>query len=171
MRVLYVGDDRVFPASLCPGSLVCVSLVETIRSPIHIQHCKTLIAEKALPAWLDGTPIFADDQDTHGPYRGTDAVRELQRIQREEALAASTAEAVRPPPPPAQRPTKQAKLRPPDPPPLLDEPPDEDDGRMDATQNGVTASRMATGKVTDQDLQAYMEARKNSPASSTAPTA
>ena len=181
MKVLYVGRDRDEPTEFCPGSIVCMSITEKLETPITVQDCSILRKTQTLPEWLDGTPIYIDQADPL-PYRGTDAVRMLQAIQRTETT--TRREAPEPPaaPPPASRgaprmePPKQTrqpaetKRRDPDQP----LPPDaslDDAGEYDSEAlppdtmaNGASNAPLRDDKVTEEDLQRFMEMRKQSPA-------
>ena len=59
MRVLYVARDRDDASSYCPGSIVCISLVDKLgNDAVQIQNCDILRQTSPLPDWLDGTPIY-----------------------------------------------------------------------------------------------------------------
>ena len=183
MRVLYVGRDRANPESFCPGSMVCMSLVEKIQLPIQVQDCSVLRRHQRMPDWLNGTPIYVDQSTDATPLRGTDAVRALQTILSSQL---PTEEENDPPPPPQSSAvprmqpmaTREPSARPPRPdivpPPVSNKQrevvrPDDaadDDLPPDTMANGTTSNApMRDGKVTDDDLQRFMEARKQSPAS------
>lgn len=192
MFILYVGRDKDDPSEYCPGSLVCMSLVEKIEHDIQIQDCNILKSSQSLPSWLNGTPILISRKDPE-PHRGTEAVRVLQFMLREQQRntesnnhdeeeshpesvpRVSTGQQQHAAPPrmmPAQM-TRQpsAKRQAAEP---TDEPirPDIHDGNdeeaMDTMANGATQynnSSIRDDKVTEQDLQRYMEARNASAAS------
>lgn len=208
MKVLYVGRSNIEPDEFCPGSLVCMSIVERFQEQIQIQDCSILRQNQKLPAWLNGTPIFVDQ--TQGvPHRGSDAVRELQRLLKEESLGRRQVSnddddddepavpAKRAPPrgaiqqapprmaPPAQTrqpsdrprvPTKQA-------PPVVNpngglgpehmgtaDDDDVNDDGFDATANGQNLNApIGDNKLTDEDLQRFMQQRNSSPASAQPP--
>lgn len=192
MKVLYVGHDNTEQNEFCPGSTVCMALVEKISTTIRVQNCDILCQHQDLPEWLNGTPILIDDV-TQEPYRGTQAVRVLQKILKmEEAARARKAEKIDRPPPPPQKPVTAARTVAHAPPrmdpaqtrqpslerqagtsvpqeqavesAMLDE--EELDTAQDATANGsVENVPVGSGKIDDNDLQRFMEARKNSPAS------
>ena len=184
MKVLYVGHDQYEPSEYCAGSTVCMALVEKLSNPIRVQNCDILRRHQELPDWLDGTPILIDEEDQH-PLRGTQAVRYLQAcLRREEKMQMERAQA----PPvtqqqhvatrpmshaprmqPAQ--TRQQKPDAPSNPEMVVESAmldsEQIDTAQDATANGAGMENipLGTGKVDDNDLQRFMEARKNSPAS------
>jgi len=58
-----------------------MSLVEQLPASekIVVQDCDILRKSKQIPEWLDGTPILIDDTDQI-PRRGTKAVRYLQEL-------------------------------------------------------------------------------------------
>ena len=188
MKVLYVGRDRDDPSEFCPGSLVCMSLVEKLDDDaIQIQDCSILRQSQELPDWLNGTPILID-RNSPMPLRGTQAVRMLQSILKiqDERRSARAARPEKPKPPPrgamprmqpiaTRQPSSQSQSheRQEQPPPnfgLLgtnDNEDDEDDVEpMDTMSNGAAANvQIRDDKVTEDDLQRYMEARKQSAAS------
>lgn len=202
MYVLYVGRDRENPEEYCPGSLVCMTLAEKLFDiEITIQDCSILRVSKALPDWLNGTPILVDRRDPT-PLRGTDAVRALQSILRAQERQSDSRrddddeenDASRRPSAKAQgaiprmqgqmtrQPSEKRTPRSAAPPQQRQPPPSdyvetpdaytpEDDGEMmDATANGIAGNAgISDGKVTDQDLQKYMEARNASAASQASP--
>ena len=187
MRVLYVGRDRANPDNFCPGSMVCMSLVEKIRIPIQVQDCSVLRRHQRMPDWLNGTPIYVDQSTDAIPLRGTEAVRALQML-----LSSQPAEEGDDAPPPQSgavprmqpMATREPSVRPPradivPPPPSngnreVVRPDDmaDDDLPPDTMANGTSNNNapMRDGKVTDDDLQRFMEARKQSPASAQPPS-
>lgn len=189
MKVLYVGHDNTEPNEFCPGSTVCMALVEKISAKIRVQNCDILRQHQDLPEWLNGTPILIDDV-AQEPHRGTEAVRVLQKILKMEE-AARKAEPMEPPPL-SQKPAAAARTVAHAPPrmdpaqtrqPSSSKQPEETevesamldaelpDTTQDATANGsVENVPLGNGKIDDNDLQRFMEARKNSPASATAST-
>tara|TARA_B110000046_G_C12991052_1_gene397856 strand:- start:185 stop:784 length:600 start_codon:yes stop_codon:yes gene_type:complete len=191
MQVLYVGQDDAEPSEYCAGSTVCMALVEKISKPIRVQNCNILRRHQELPDWLTGTPILIDEEDQE-PLRGTQAVRYLQAMLRNEEKALYVERTRAPPGKPGQTArvathapprleaaqTRQPTARMNDTIPneatspeqnvesamLDDEAPDT---AQDATANGAEVENvpLGTGKVDDTELQRFMEARKNSLAS------
>lgn len=140
MIVLYVAHDLTDTEEMCPGSTVCLSIVEKIQENlINVQDCDILRESKHLPEWLNGTPILVDDNEGV-PHKGKDAIKKLRMI-------ASTN-------PRKVKASSQAQSVP--------EPGDDlnDDFKLDIQQ----LEEAPSGKVTEQDLQRYMEARNSSPA-------
>ena len=197
MFVLYVGRDKDDPSEYCPGSLVCMSLVEKIEEDIQIQDCNILKSSQALPSWLNGTPILISRKDPE-PHRGTEAVRVLQFMLREqqrnpgsnnydeeshrETVPRVTTRQQQNAAPPRMMPGQMTRQ--PSEKRQLAEPhrhlttqgdpirPDvhdgEDEEAMDTMANGAATqynSNIRDDKVTEQDLQRYMEARNASAAS------
>lgn len=178
--VLYVGHDNQNPDMFCPGSIVCMSLAERLQPDITIQDCSVLRKSQDLPAWLDGTPIYVHEEDAV-PRRGYDAVHylnELVRSRRRSGISGSTIETGmhRPATAPA------SPLTPSSPPasPVFDgrsalEPSInagvDDDSRASQGIMDVFAPVAGTGpqltrndKVTNSDLEKFIEARKVSDA-------
>lgn len=184
MRVLYVGRDRAKPDNFCPGSMVCMSLVEKIEVSIQVQDCSVLRRHQRMPDWLNGTPIYVDQDEDAVPLRGTEAVRALQMLlsnqaPQEEEDAAPTRQAVSSAVPRMQpMTTREPSTRP----PRAEMIPHRNNGDSDVVRpdemaddelppdtmaNGESNDNNAPisdGKVTDNDLQRFMEARKQSPA-------
>lgn len=187
MHVLYVGYDRRNPQEFCPGSLLCMTLLEKLSTDdVRVQDTRILRQTEALPDWLNGTPILVSADD-NVPYRGTDAVRVLQRMIESAPTVASPEHVVAPaskargaPPRMVPQPTRQpsaaprtnhVESRPPQSATLTadaiqDGGPDLDALPPDTMENGkVENAAIRDDKVTDEDLQRYMEQRKNSAAS------
>ena len=91
-----------------------------------------------LPDWLNGTPILIDD-DEGIPFKGKEAITQLRKLQKLH--------------PRKERNTKNV--------PHTEEKDDLNaDFKMDVQQVEETSS----GKITEADLQRFMEARNSSPA-------
>ena len=153
---------------------------------INVQDTKVLRKRANLPEWLNGTPILIDDQEGR-PLRGMQAYRYLQDlVQQEESQAhtrtntvarkaVSSVAPTRIDPEVTRQPSASVRQRsaaPPQPPST--EPYDENDHEeeedmpQDATAYGHAAERSySNDKVTDDDLQRFMQQRNASPASAT----
>lgn len=155
MRVLYVAHDLQDTTEMCPGSTVCLSLVkDLLDGMITIQDCDVLRKTKQLPDWLNGTPILVDDGEGV-PYKGRDAVRKLRE------LVASL--------PVRTEPNNVVDAR-----GVKNVPSGggmtgglDDHFKMDVQQ----VEEASNGKITEQDLQRYMEQRNASPAGQNAKAA
>jgi len=82
MDVLYVGSDKYDTDTMCPGSIVCLAIAEQISDDmISVQNCDVLrnTDDITLPDWLNGTPIFINEEEGV-PYRGRDAVNQMKRL-------------------------------------------------------------------------------------------
>lgn len=194
MIVLYVAHDHLDPDELCPGSLLCREVVKKLDAEIVVQNCDLLRSEKNLPEWLNGTPILARD-DGSLPLRGREALQHLRLMLREQERVGSSSaaksvptEGRRP-----KRGTGETQRRP-DGDDLqtrvrsaslvasdaakpvsaarheaksfaFDE--QEDEGPLDTLANGSVGANapIGTGKISDEDLQRYVNARNQSPAS------
>ncbi len=78
--VLYVGHDNRNPSNFCKGSMSCMQhLTELPDDLIHIQDVDILRQKQKLPSWLNGTPILVD-KTTLQKYKGTAAVNKLESI-------------------------------------------------------------------------------------------
>lgn len=139
MIVLYVARDIESTEDMCPGSTVCLSIIEKIEEGlINVQDCDILRESKELPSWLNGTPILVDDNEGI-PHKGKHAIKKLRSI------AATN--------------PKKVKLRT-NPSDMTESGDLNDDFKLDVQQ----VDEPSSGKVTEQDLQRYMEARNSSPA-------
>ena len=184
MKVLYVANDNNDKSEYCPGSIVCMALVEKIKThKITVQNCTVLRKTNTLPDWLNGTPIFIDNEEGT-PYRGTDAVNILKHKLRQEQQSDQqvrhapknngSTNSRGPMRPDMQRMggdiDKKAAPKYPEEAPESDE--DYDDSganfELDTTEDGDPSQSNAeirSEKVTEQDLQKYMEQRNQSKAS------
>lgn len=174
MHVLYVGRDRDDPSEYCPGSLVCMTIAEKLDNvEIQIQDCNILRQSQQLPEWLNGTPILVERADPR-PLRGTDAVRFLQSLLRQQERVVEPAPTKKAPPRGAMPRMEPQTTRQPGKPrdversseqfsEAVDE--ESEDEPMDTMTNGASNAQIRDDKVTEQDLQRYMEARKQSSAS------
>ena len=171
MKVLYVGRDNNSPTEFCPGSLVCMSIIEKLRhAEITVQDV-SIIRKNAsnLPDWLNGTPILIDQDDGH-PFRGKYAIQELKNI-----LAADKKRETPAAPRQGGMPAHNMRMVP----ELTrqsaektDMFPGESDEDDEANTSNFEISNDDTvqnvpirdEKITEQDLQKFMEMRKSSPA-------
>lgn len=186
--ILYIGRDKEDLSQFCPGSLVCMSLVEKLQSKVQVQDCHILQQSRQLPSWLNGTPILVE-RNNAVPLRGTTAVRTLQELLKEQresshATAQQTAH-MQKPQGAMQRMQPQATRQPGAKESLqehraemqqqmqqqqrqLQNDESEEDEPLDTMANGQNA-QLRDDKVTENDLQRYMEQRKQSPASASPP--
>lgn len=80
MNVLYVSRDKQHHDLMCPGSIVCLSIAEKINDAVlSIQDCDILKQKSIIPSWLDGTPILINENEGI-PYRGKDAINKLNEL-------------------------------------------------------------------------------------------
>ena len=177
MKILYVGRDNETVSSYCPGSLVCMAILEKLHADIQVQDCHILRESTVFPEWLNGTPIFID-RDVGVPLRGKEAVRHLQALLKEEEEAMKYEEQQQQLKAKAKAPSQGASPRMAQPVPPSRQPAEEeplevnaiDSGEepMDAMANGAGNAPLRDDKVTDDELQRFMEARKQSPATASA---
>lgn len=174
-RVLYVGRDKHYPDEFCPGSVVCMALVDQVETKIEVQDCSILVKSTQLPEWLNGTPIFVD-RDDPDPRRGREAIQALREIlsderrrQDDHRVSVSAKAAVRAPQPPTRMQpevTRTGAAKESD--VLYGRGEEEaasaavDDDFGDLSGDGNVPIR--DDKVTEQDLQRFMEMRNQSPA-------
>ena len=187
MNVLYVGSDKYDNELMCPGSMICLALAEQIPDEIvSVQNCDILRKTDniSLPDWLNGTPIFINE-DEGIPYRGRDAVNQLKRVlssvlqknktSREpiqmsmgQQMQPSMGQQMQPTMSQQMQPTMSQQMQPSMGQTSANTEKDslEDHFKMDVV---VQDEEPRSGKITEQDLQKYMELRNNSPASAQPP--
>ena len=147
MIVLYVAHDSEDNDQMCPGSTVCLSIVDKVEEGlINIQDCDILRESKQLPSWLNGSPILVDDKEGI-PHRGKEAVKHLREIAQENPRKLKK----------SQRKDKGGE--------------ETDDLNSAFTLDVQPMKESSSSKVTEQDLQKYMEARNSSAAGQSAKTA
>lgn len=74
---LYVAPDRNVPERLCPGSSLCVPLVDQLPlGYVSVINCSSRTA--SLPPYVTGTPVLVSE--TAEVYNGRDAVAQLQHL-------------------------------------------------------------------------------------------
>lgn len=140
MNVLYVATDKNDPEDMCPGSIVCLFLSEKFPAgTISIQNCDILRQSKKLPDWLNGTPIFVNE-DEGIPHKGKDAIKRMQQLVHSFPQQQQQTQSLN-----ANENTKELSGS-------LD-----DNFHMDVQVN----EEASTGKVTEQDLQKFMEMRNS----------
>ena len=175
MNVLYVGSDKHDNELMCPGSMICLALAEQIPDDtVSVQNCDILRRTDniSLPDWLNGTPIFINE-DEGIPYRGRDAVNQLKRIlssvlQKNKISREPMNQQMQPSMGQQMQPSMGHQMQ-----KSMDQPSAatekdslEDHFKMDVA---VQEEEPRSGKITEQDLQKYMELRNNSPASAQPP--
>jgi hypothetical protein len=144
MIVLYVAHDLYSENDMCPGSTVCLSIMEKIEENlINVQDCDILKQSKDLPKWLNGTPILVDDEDSI-VYRGRDAIKQMHILSRQH---------------PRQH-TRQSTYTPQK---------NESKGTSDSLEddfhmNVQSVEEQSNTKISEQDLQKFIEARNSSAA-------
>ena len=165
MKVLYVARDLSNPEFMCPGSLACLAVMKNIPPDVvNIQDCDVLRQSQEMPDWLNGTPLYIDQEDGI-PYRGKTALQILQSISesysvREKEVQVEKPKSKRSMPPQQQR---SETIPPPSPkreeigPSSLD-----DDFKMEVQP----FEESTNSKVTEEDLQKFINARNQSPAAS-----
>lgn len=179
--VLYVGRDKHRPADFCPGSLVCLSIVEKIQQSdidVQVQDCTILKQSQQLPDWLNGTPILVCRGEDLDPQRGRAAVDALLELRRRQESGAALGRQKAPSssrPPPARIEAVQTRQHaaqadlPPEPPMgFADDNVFEDEEEMVGGSSSVNA-QIRSDKVTEEDLQKYMQQRNLSAASAVPP--
>ena len=78
--VLYVAHSHEEPDRLCTGSRKAMKLMEPVKEDVLVQSIDVL-QEKgvALPDWLQGTPTLVDTSDKSA-YSGTQALDHLKEL-------------------------------------------------------------------------------------------
>lgn len=160
MNVLYVSQDKHDDTSMCPGSLVCLSIVEKLPDEIiSVQNADILRRTTSdLPEWLDGTPILINE-DEGVPYRGKDAIVKLQTILRSLPPPSRSRSESTPESKQLSKPIKSRKTS------EISAEPQKETLDDHFTMDVVVSEETKSDKITEQDLQRYMEMRNSSPAS------
>jgi len=158
MNVLYIASDKDDDESMCPGSIVCLSIAEKLPdNMISIQNTDILRKTKEMPPWLNGTPIFINENEAF-PYKGKDAIRKLQQVYN----SIQDAKQTKTPAISAQVSHSSNQIS------NVEDTQSTNGGlddhfKMDVNLQNVDANA-SSGKITEQDLQKYMEQRNNSAA-------
>ena len=81
MNVLYVASDKQYKKVMCPGSTVCIALAKDIpENMLSIQNCDILKqSTQEIPDWLDGTPLLINEKEGI-PYRGREAINKMHEL-------------------------------------------------------------------------------------------
>lgn len=165
----------------CPGSLVCMALAEKLQPHVTVQDCSVLRESQRLPAWLNGTPLYVDEEDAI-PRRGRDAIAYMSEMHREwkktqatvpgtprrpAAIVRPEAVAFSPVAAPSATPEFQQEEHA-GPIDIFENPSGQDpgEGGADPFENpaghlhGAQATIADNGKVTAADLEKFMQGRK-----------
>lgn len=167
--VLYVAHDASRPDALCPGSRACLNALGALRDECAVQVVDRMLENALpLPEWLDGTPILVDTESRQA-LKGSDAYEYLaSQPEADDEEPAAPA-----PQPPLGRPVGDrveaarpaAGRAPRTEGPGLEGPGLEGGGASDGgnTDFGMLVDgpvEPPVGKITDGDLERYMERRK-----------
>tara|TARA_B100000787_G_scaffold167828_1_gene155319 strand:- start:1703 stop:2188 length:486 start_codon:yes stop_codon:yes gene_type:complete len=150
--VLYISSDNRDSTQFCYGSRECLKFVDPIKEDVTVQHVDRMMeAGVQLPEWLDGTPILVNTMEKTA-HRGTDAYEYLKSIK-----SGNTQE------PEEEEESGFLNGVMPDGEMYLHEAGDEID--LDHSANSAETqiiNETKEGKVTENDLQRYMELRNKS---------
>lgn len=131
--VLYVAHLKTNMDVFCPGSAICIDMCKRTDIEINIQDVDVLRQKNVgLPGWMDGTPILIERG--REPIKGGNAVARIQEMIE-------------------QFPKSNNQLPPSD---LADDD-NADPFVFNASKNG---GLIRDNKLTDEDLQKYMDTRK-----------
>jgi len=145
--VLYIGQDFSDPAIFCPGSRQAMKLIEPIKEDVSVQSIDVLLEKGVeLPSWLTGTPTLVAT-DSRMAYIGSECIDELKRAVNggKQSEQARTYDDMLGAPASGAR-FEQAEFE------------------MDTSQSQMQANGLMDkeGKVTDEDVQRYMNSRNAS---------
>tara|TARA_B100001778_G_scaffold306891_1_gene286537 strand:- start:429 stop:944 length:516 start_codon:yes stop_codon:yes gene_type:complete len=161
MNVLYVASDKKNKDAMCPGSIVCLAIAEKFsEDDISIQNCDILREQTdEIPDWLNGTPLFINEEEGI-PYRGKDAIdkmntlgKKMKRSNKVENPHGMTQINSRIENENSNIPQQNTEN--------VSSDPLDDHFKMDVQPQ----EEQSSGKITEHDLQKFMELRNNSPAS------
>ena len=79
--VLYIGCDKRDKNVFCPGSKSALAVIDAaeLNDQVNIQSIDWLRSTTKLPSWLDGTPILVDKQSKKA-FRGSRCVEFLEKL-------------------------------------------------------------------------------------------
>ena len=88
-HVLYVGHDKLQPQQYCPGSTACLKLAKVISKDVLIvQDCGVLLEKDVtFPRWLKGTPTLVD-RESSNVIVGSEAIEYLRQMKASTTQAA-----------------------------------------------------------------------------------
>lgn len=168
MNVLYVASDKQDKKVMCPGSTVCIALAKDIpENMLSIQNCDILKqSTQEIPDWLNGTPLLINEKEGI-PYRGREAINKMHELIN---LIKSKPKKRREPE--AQLPNQQNSNQTLQESSINNQPSNDGPSSLDDhfkmdVQPQLEETR--SDKITEQDLQKYMELRNASPASAAPP--
>ena len=162
-HVLYVAHAVHDEDALCKGSTLCVNIAKSMhkRDMVAIQNVDILRKKQPLPSWLNGTPILVD-RTTNMIYKGTNAINEMKRLK----MASSEEIEVEIQSQPQVIQTRGEVKRQPEKEEEMGYAHEEDDRPVDVFQMdreaAMAAEEARSSKVTEEDLQKFMEARERS---------
>ena len=145
--VLYVAHDHVDPTMFCRGSRRAVRIAEPIKEDVLVQSVDVLIEKNVdIPSWLNGTPTLVDT-DSKTAFTGSQALERLETAVHGDGAKAKTPQSLNDMEGVAASGARVSFA--------------EDDafaGAGDAT----VAEGLTDSKVTDEDVQRYMQMRNKS---------
>ena len=78
--VLYISQDKQNSEVFCPGSRECLRSINGNEGYINIQNVDAMLERGIeLPPWLNGTPILVDVESKRA-LKGTDAVKGIVEL-------------------------------------------------------------------------------------------
>lgn len=147
--VLYIGQDNADPTIFCPGSRRAMKLIEPIKEDVSVQSIEVLLEKGVeLPAWLTGTPTLVAT-DSRMAYIGSECIDELARVSsggRQNEQARTYDDMLGAPASGAS--FEQAEF--------------EQDDSLAAQPQQANGLMDKDGKITDEDVQRYMNSRNAS---------
>jgi hypothetical protein len=176
-HVLYVAHAVHDEDALCKGSTLCVNIAKSMhkRDMVAIQNVDILRKKQPLPSWLNGTPMLVD-RTTNMIYKGTNAISEMKRLKmasseeieveiQSQPQVIQTRGEVKRQPGEVKRQPGEVK-RQPEKEEEMGYAHEEDDRPLDVfqmdTEAAMAAEEARSSKVTEEDLQKFMEARERS---------
>lgn len=78
--VLYISQDKQNSEVFCPGSRECLKAINGNEAYVNIQNVDAMLERGIeLPPWLNGTPILVDVESKRA-LKGSDAVKGIVEI-------------------------------------------------------------------------------------------
>lgn len=147
--VLYVSSDDKDATQFCYGSRECLKLIEPLKEDVTVQHVDRMLeAGVEIPDWLNGTPILVNTMEKSA-LRGTDAFNFLRDIDTKMEVAEEENE--------VSNDLFQGMIS--DDENYMHDMSEEGNSKLEANSAERQILNTHEGKITENDLQRYMELR------------
>ena len=140
---------------------MCINFVKQLpSSQVTVQDCDVLMKSQQLPKWLNGTPTLVNTAN-FAPFKGSQAINHLSElvaahVGSSKGQASSTPVSKNAVSKNATEQTSTIEFE-------VDDPDEQMTNLLPPTGHDVQDVQISDGKVTDQDLQAFMQMRQQKP--------